>query len=262
MASNDEMTKLWRIRKTVHQLLKDRKYLVSAEELERSKDSFKEAFTPGEGLQFSRDNLTILAPKLDNPDELVRSGRRRPKGARSPPPSLSATLAALTRPQVFVFFPDEEKVGVKRIKVRGPASARRTPRARRASAHAAPQEYAQRMRDEKVTRAIIVVQTHMTPFARQSLLETERTNFRMEQFLEPELLVNITKHVLVPSHEVLDPAAKKQLLERYKVSDGQLPRIQITDPVARYYGLTRGQVVRIIRPSETAGRYVTYRLCV
>jgi DNA-directed RNA polymerase I, II, and III subunit RPABC1 len=147
---------------------------------------------------------------------------------------------------------------VKRIKAR----AERLALISRPLTASSVQEYAQRMKDEKVSRAIIVVQQHMTPFARQSLLETERSKFHMEQFHEQELLVNITEHVLVPQHQLLSDDEKKALLERYKVKDGQLPRIQVHDPVARYYGLKRGMVVRIIRPSETAGRYCTYRLCV
>ena len=41
MSSNDEVTKLWRVRKTVHKMLEDRKYLVSQEDLKRSKESVR-----------------------------------------------------------------------------------------------------------------------------------------------------------------------------------------------------------------------------
>lgn len=39
-------------------------------------------------------------------------------------------------------------------------------------------------------------------------------NYRIEEFAESDLLVNITHHKLVPKHEVLAEEQKKALLER------------------------------------------------
>ena len=86
--------------------------------------------------------------------------------------------------------------------------------------------------------------------------------FKMEYFRDSELLVDITEHRLVPKHELLSEQEKKELLMRYRLKASQLPRIQCTDPVARYYGLKMGNVVKITRNSETAGRYITYRIVI
>lgn len=147
--------------------------------------------------------------------------------------------------QLMVFCAEEDKIGVKPIK-----------------------DYVARMETAHVTRAILVLKKGITPFAKRILQEmasptTPLASRRIiETFEGEELLVNITEHIFVPKHVLLNDAEKSALLKKYKLKDTQLPRIQQADPVARYYGLAKGQVVKIIRPSETAGRYVTYRLVI
>jgi DNA-directed RNA polymerase I, II, and III subunit RPABC1 len=118
------------------------------------------------------------------------------------------------------------------------------------------------MKDENVKHAILIVKDKLTAFAKNAVKALAATGYRMEYFRDSELLIDITEHKLVPKHEVLSEIQKKELLDRYRLKPSQLPRIQVTDPIARYFGLKHGQVVKITRPSETAGRYITYRICI
>ena len=54
----------------------------------------------------------------------------------------------------------------------------------------------------------------------------------MEWFLEAELLVNITEHVLVPHHQLLSKEEKAILLKKYRMKEAQLPRMQLQAPLA------------------------------
>lgn len=168
------------------QLCHDRGYLVTQDELDQTLDQFKDQFGDKprhESLLFRilRSLLTVLFSCVFSFSE------RRP--ARS---DLIVLVAHNDDPtdQMFVFFPDELKIGIKTIKT-----------------------YCQRMQEENITRAIIVVQQGMTPSAKQSLVDMA-PKYILEYFLESELLINITEHELVPEHVVLMPEEKQELLGR------------------------------------------------
>lgn len=103
-------------------------------------------------------------------------------------------------------------------------------------------------------------ETEVQGFAR-SALAILAPHYIFETFRTAELQYDITEHELVPKHVVLTDEEKKSLLKRYNLNESQLPRMLPQDMIARYFGLSRGNVVKIIRESETAGRYVTYRIC-
>lgn len=117
-----------------------------------------------------------------------------------------------------------------------------------------------RMEKLQVSRAILIVDEPLSGSAKTAL--TSLPEFRIEPFLTTELVINITEHELVPVHVVLTDEEKKLVLKRYNLNESQLPRMFTHDAISRYYGLSRGHVVKIIRSSETAGRYVTYRIVV
>lgn len=49
------------------------------------------------------------------------------------------------------------------------------------------------MQEENINRAIIVVQQGMTPSAKQALVDMA-PKYILEQFMEAELMINITEH--------------------------------------------------------------------
>ncbi|KAG5049237.1 hypothetical protein JHK85_010340 [Glycine max] len=89
---------------------------------------------------------------------------------------------------------------------------------------------------------ILVVQSKMTSFAKKDL---ENFPFKVETIKIDDLLVNITKHVLQPKYEILTDEEKQALLTKHNLDEKQLPHMLKTDTIARYYGLEKGQVVKI-----------------
>lgn len=83
----------------------------------------------------------------------------------------------------------------------------------------------------------------------------------VEIFDSRRMVFNVTHHYLVPKHTLLTPDEKQQLLKDIKADESQLQTIEPNDPVAKYYGMLEGDVVMITRMSETAGKYVNFRIC-
>lgn len=84
----------------------------------------------------------------------------------------------------------------------------------------------------------------------------------VEVFWDHELMIDVISHDLVPKHILLSDEEKKQFLQAYDVKKNELPKLKITDPIARYYNMKVGDIVRIERPSITSGIGIIYRLVV
>ena len=71
---------------------------------------------------------------------------------------------------------------------------------------------------------------------------------------------DIQEHKLVPKHEIM---TEEEISEEFSDVDynfKDLPKIKANDPVVEEIGAEPGNILRITRNSETAGKFVTYRI--
>ena len=116
------------------------------------------------------------------------------------------------------------------------------------------QEYISIMKQMDVWHSIIVYKDNVTPIAKKVIEESKE--MVIELFSEEELQYNITKHYLVPKHEILFEKGTKGAKEfKAKYSDN-FPYLLKTDPVTRFYGYNKGDIIKITR----RGGNIMYRI--
>lgn len=106
---------------------------------------------------------------------------------------------------------------------------------------------------EPIHHIIIVYANEITTFAKQSL--EELVQFRIELFSFLELSFNISKHELVPKHTI-DNDSLQLVLQTFKVKKKNLPKIFKNDPIIKYIGAQKGDLIKIHRPNSIYYRVV------
>lgn len=71
---------------------------------------------------------------------------------------------------------------------------------------------------------------------------------------------DILKHNLVPEHIILSDEEAEELLLGKNITEDKLQKILPTDPVVKAIGAKEGDILKIVRDSQTAGTFISYRI--
>lgn len=116
-------------------------------------------------------------------------------------------------------------------------------------------------------KAIIILGGKIAKQARDFMIkQLIGTRTQQEMFIEEDMTYNPTEHVDVSIHELIPANEVPQKLLELKASLTLLNLIRSSDPIAKYYGWTPGNLIRIYRNDEVvsilAPKSVNYRIVV
>ena len=130
--------------------------------------------------------------------------------------------------QIIVFLSDSLKFNVKNI-----------------------QMYISIMDEMQIFHAIIVYKETITAFTKKAIEQSLEMTF--ELFAVEDLQYNITKHILQPKFECLPTEESTNFKKQY---GNRFPTLRRDDPISRFYGYNKGDVIKITRPNN----YISYSI--
>lgn len=142
-----------------------------------------------------------------------------------------------TKEPILVHFSDEEKMSLKNLKY-----------------------FLENTISQNIRNIIIVLKIGISHSANKFAQECE--NLEICTFKEEDLLFNRTKHELVPKHRIISVEEKENLMKEKMLTEESMPKILSTDPIAKYLGARKGDVIEILRPSETVGITKFWRITI
>lgn len=107
-------------------------------------------------------------------------------------------------------------------------------------------EMIQTMETLRVRHGVIVYQNSITSSAKKAF--DLLYQYRIELFALHELQYDLTKHMYFCPHEKIEDLRELGMLKNQL---HKLPRILLNDPVVRYFGFSKNDVLRIRRPDGT-----------
>jgi len=119
--------------------------------------------------------------------------------------------------------------------------------------------------DPAKTSVICLINEPVVPvFNQASVTVWAKRNLRLSFFFIESTQMNPLNHYLVPPHEIVPKDDHDVLMKSmYVTQKSQFPLIRYhEDPITRVIGATPGDIIKITRPSPSAGEYVVYRVCV
>ena len=118
-----------------------------------------------------------------------------------------------------------------------------------------------KLEETGAAQGIIIVKLPPSPKIMERI---RKESSKVQLFYEDQLKFDISKHRKVPPHRILSAEEKDAFLTRFNIlnAETQMPLLDSQDPMAKWIGAKPGDIVEVMRRSESAGSTAYYRCCV